>query len=199
MTKMESRTHAVLLPSSTRAADVEHIDFKKKTVTASEHWYLALLKPGGFTRARQNLQRQGFASFMPMIDVTSQHAGRFNTRLVPLFPGYLFVRIRPESSGWRAINSTFGVSRLVVLFGGCPTEVPPSLISGLRARCDDLSRLIPSNEFEIGADVRVVSGPFTSALATIESVTEGNRAWILMDMMGQKIRTAVMTDALQQI
>lgn len=169
----------------------------REAAAADDHWYLAQLKPGGFARARENLERQGFASFMPMLEVTRQRLGQFTTRQVPLFAGYLFVRVPPEASGWRVINSTYGVARLVALHGGYPTPVPAELIAGLRGRCDNRSRLMPPARFEVGAAVRVVAGPFASTLATIESADEAGRVWILMDLMGQKVRTAVKTDVLQ--
>jgi len=78
-------------------------------------WYLAQLKPGGLDRAVVNLARQGFDSLMPVREETRRRAGRWRTIAKPLFPGYLFVKVPAGRQDWRAINATYGVSRLVAL------------------------------------------------------------------------------------
>ena len=35
------------------------------------------------------------------------------TNTIPLFPGYMFVGIKPDGAPWQKINSTLGVSRLI--------------------------------------------------------------------------------------
>ena len=99
-------------------------------------WSLVQLKPGGLDRARRNLLRLGFQSFMPMRWETRRRNGRLAEGLRPLFPGYLFVLVRPGESRWQTINSTYGVSRVVCLEGGRPTAVPDGLIRTLGAACD---------------------------------------------------------------
>ena len=157
----------------------------------NDHWYLAQLKPGGFARAKTNLERQGFGSFMPMQVVTRTIAGRFTRATRPLFAGYLFVRVAPDRPHWRAINSTCGVARLVAFHSEFPTRVPVDLIADLRARCDVESRLIPASDFEAGERVRVVSGPFADITATLEAIPDAGRAWVLLEMMGRTIRATL--------
>lgn len=176
---------AVALPSNHAAHPAQAPKVK------NDHWYLAQLKPGGFARAKTNLERQGFGSFMPMQVVTRTLAGRFTRATRPLFAGYLFVRIPPDRPHWRAINSTYGVARLVVLHSAFPTRVPVDLIAGLRARCDVESRLIPASDFAAGERVRIVSGPFADTIVTLEAVPDAGRAWVLLEMMGQTIRAAL--------
>ncbi len=168
-------------------------------VEPDDRWYLAQLKPSGFDRARTNLARQGFASFMPMQKVTRPRCERFSEISRPLFPGYLFVRIPPDQTRWRAINSTYGVARLVALRDRYPSVVPSALIAGLRARCDLNGRLVPVNDLHAGTRVRIVSGPFADTIATIDAVPEAGRAWVLMEMMGQTIRTAVTPRDLERV
>src|SRR3954471_8443199 len=76
-------------------------------------WYLAQVRPNSFQIAERNLARQSFPVFCPTQEETRRRAGRFVLVTQPLFPGYLFVSFNPASAAWRAINSTYGVSRLV--------------------------------------------------------------------------------------
>ncbi|MDU8946166.1 transcription termination/antitermination protein NusG [Ovoidimarina sediminis] len=168
-------------PSESCAADRE----------ADLHWFLAQLKPGGFKLATRNLARQGFETFMPFQDITRRRAGRLHADTRPIFPGYLFVRILPDASGWRSINSTYGVAKLVALEGDRPTEVPRGIISDLRARIGTDGAFLPAREFAVGDGVRVVAGPFANAIARIDALPEKDRIFVLLEMMGRQVRAMV--------
>ena len=99
---------------------------------ATDCWYLAQLKPNGFSKARLNLRRQNFETFMPLCRVTTRHAHKFKETLKPIFPGYLFVRFGADRSDWRKINSTLGVARLISFESSKPAFVPEKLIAGLK-------------------------------------------------------------------
>ena len=161
---------------------------------ACEPWYLAQLKPGGFDRAITNLERQGYESFMPLREETRRRAGRWDTRLRPLFPGYLFVRVSDNRRQWRSINSTYGVSRLVALEAGRPTQVAPDIIAALKLRDRDTDIVLRSEtRLEVGDQVKVVSGPLTDMIAEIEAIPEQGRIYVLMELMGRYTKTALST------
>lgn len=164
---------------------------------AERHWFLAQLKPGGFPLATRNLERQGFDTFMPFQGVTRRRAGRLEHATRPIFPGYLFVRILPHVAGWRAINSTYGVAKLVALEGDRPTEVPGGIIAGLRARIAEDGAFLPARDLAVGDVVRLVAGPFANAIARIDAVPERDRIFVLMEMMGRQVRAVVSPRALE--
>ncbi len=91
-------------------------------------WFLAQFKPNCHKIAERNLRRQDFQTFLPLHEKTKRKAGRFTTTLRPLFTGYLFMAFDASKGGWRAVNSTYGITRLVN-FGGDPQPVPLDLIS----------------------------------------------------------------------
>jgi len=154
-------------------------------------WFLVQLKPGGFARARTNLNRQGFETFMPLRAETRQWAGRSRTEQRPLFPGYLFVRLDAESGPWRKINNTFGVARLVCLAGQVPSRVPPPLIRALIEAAREGTWEPDTAHLPIGACVSLISGPFAGAFARIVAAPEDGRILVLLEMMGQAVRAAV--------
>ena len=165
-----------------------------------EAWYLAQLKPGGLDRAVLNLERQGFTTFMPHRDVTSRRGPRLTTRRRPLFPGYLFVRVDPESSPWRVINNTYGVARLVSLAGAAPSKVPSGLVEDLVARTGaDASFVATEQEFRAGERVRLIAGPFAEQVAQIEKIPEANRIHVLLEIMSRSVRTEVTPRHLQRL
>lgn len=161
-------------------------------------WFLAQFKPNSHNIAELNLTRQGFQTFLPMHEETRRTRGKFTTQMRPLFPGYLFVALDILKGGWRTVNSTYGVNRLVSL-GTIPRPVPNALVEQLMQRCDSEGRLIPAREFASGDLVLMTKGPFADFVVTIESVSPDRRIWVLMDIIGRQTRVAVNPDHLQMV
>src|SRR3546814_15823665 len=80
---------------------------------AMTRWYVAQTQAQGEERARLNLERQGFRTYLPRYRRERRHARRRDVVKAPLFPGYIFIELDLEQSPWRSINGTFGVTRLV--------------------------------------------------------------------------------------
>ena len=150
-------------------------------------WFLLQFKPNTHRIAESNLNRQGFETFLPLQKITRRKRDHFSTKLKPLFPGYMFVTFNPNGAHWRTINSTIGVSKIVSL-DSQPNPVPPNLINELMAQCNSAKEFVPSKTFIKGNAVRLLNGPFTNFIATIEKIDSKKRIWILMDFMGQKTR-----------
>jgi len=162
----------------------------------SATWFLAQLKPNSHKIANRNLIRQGFETFLPLQEDTRRVRGKFVTQLRPLFPGYIFVGLDRLRGGWRAVNSTYGITRLVTL-GAEPTPVPPDLVSALMLRCDDEGKLLPPEQFEPGDEVLLTRGPFANFAATVERIAPESRVYVLMELMGAKTRVVVSPDDLR--
>lgn len=157
---------------------------------SSKEWFLAQIKPNCAAIARRNLERQGFSTFLPFEVEARPRGGRRVLCDVPLFPGYLFVAVAPETSPWRKINSTIGVVRLVA-FSNHPAPVPYSIVDGLMNRCDADGRLTELAELSPGDLVRVTKGPLSSFVAQVERVDPNRRVWLLMEIMGGKTQVSI--------
>jgi transcriptional antiterminator RfaH len=96
---------------------------------------LAQFKPKCHRIAERNLERQGFQSFLPMQEETRRVRGKFTALMRPLFPGYLFVAFDKARGGWQAVNSTYGITRLVSTAysggSGHPFRQHPATCSGV--------------------------------------------------------------------
>ncbi len=156
----------------------------------AEHWFLVQFKPNSHNIADRNLKRQGFETFLPMQEVTRRQDNRFVSELRPLFPGYMFIRLDPEVSPWRKVNSTYGVGR-IVSFRDEPAPVPPALVAALLARSDTNGRITAAAGLGEGSEVRVIDGPFAEFAGTIETIDTERRVWLLLDFMGQATRIQV--------
>jgi len=164
--------------------------------TAGRAWFLAQLKPNSHQIADRNLRRQGFEVFLPLAQETRRRRGRFVRQVSPLFPGYIFVAFDPAARGWRAVNSTLGISRLVSI-GDAPAAVPTALVDALRARCDGSGLLQAPSSVVPGDEVKITAGPFADFVATVDQIDPDRRVWLLIDLMGQKTRVSVAEDGLR--
>lgn len=155
-------------------------------------WFLVHAKTSHEKRAQAHLARQDFTTFLPEICRTIRHARRAQTKLVPLFPGYLFVQLDPGRDRWRAIDGTIGVLRLVKA-GGAPLPAPLGLVETmLEARDEagaiDLSRSRHDKSgLTKGEAVRILSGPFAELLGEIDRLPGPERVRVLIKLMGATI------------
>ena len=154
------------------------------------NWYFIQFKRNSHRIAERNLNQQGFKTFLPLQDFTRNHGSEFLTSSKPLFPGYMFVRIKPDGAPWQKINSTLGVTRIICQ-DGAPKKVPTEVVSGLISRCDSHGRLLPPAAVNHGDTVEIHSGALANFIATVETIESKRRIWVLMDIMGQITRVQV--------
>lgn len=140
--------------------------------------------------AIENLVRQNYETYCPMILKRRSHARRVEEVVRPLFPGYLFVNIGPGRERWRPILSTIGV-RAVVHFGETLGKISGEFIHSLRLREKDGLILVPETPYHIGQQVRLGSGAFDGVVATVLAVDEKQRLTILMDILQRQVRVKI--------
>ena len=157
------------------------------------NWYLVQFKRNSHQIADRNLNHQGFKTFLPLQHFTSRRGSEFLASTKPLFPGYMFVRIKPDGAPWQKINSTLGVSRLICQ-DGAPKKVPTEVVSGLISRCDSLGRLLHPTAVHRGDTVEIHSGALANFIATVDTIDSNSRIWVLMDIMGQITRVQVASE-----
>ena len=101
---------------------------KKKTI-----WVLVYTKAKEEKKANENLQNQGFKTFLPLIAHTNK-SSKFKS-LVPVFPRYLFAQINLETDNWTSIKSSYGVSH-IVMFSEKFTPIPDNIIKLIQNKLD---------------------------------------------------------------
>lgn len=155
-------------------------------------WYCVFTQPHLERWARTNLWERDFEVYLPEYIKVRRHARRTDRVARSLFPRYLFVRVDLATGARRAIRTARGVVDLVA-FGAAPPSVPDAVIAEIRSRegpdgyiaFDNLRRIVP------GTKVRIVEGPFADLPALFESTNDDRRVFILLDLLGRTVRTAV--------
>lgn len=150
-------------------------------------WLLASTLPRAEERARENLNRQGFGTYLPHLSRWCVHARRRALVKRPLFPGYVFVDIAQANCRWRSILGTYGVRDLARV-GGMPTKVPASIIASLRDReiAGAFDETLRATRLAAGALVRVVGGPFHDVVGRMVSMSDQERVAVLLTILGHE-------------
>lgn len=152
-------------------------------------WYAVHTQTGRESVAAQHLREQGFGIYLPHYQKMRRHAGRAEIVAAALFPRYLFAGIDLEQQRWRSVNGTRGVVGLV-MFGEKPMPVPDAVIAEIRSREDDDGFIrLNGPAFQRGQALRIIDGPMADTQGLFEEVTDGNRAILLISLLGRLVRT----------
>lgn len=164
-----------------------------------KRWYAVFCRAHAEQRARVNLERQRFETWLPLYRKHRRHAGRSELVLRPLFPRYLFVAMDLPRARWRAILSTYGVAGLVCA-GEAPAPVPGEVIEGLRARADSdgTFTLERAQHLARGERVRIEAGPMRDLEGIFEAASDAERVIVLLDLMGRGVRVTVPADHIER-
>ncbi len=155
-------------------------------------WYVVHTQPQHERRAELNLQRQGFATYLPRYLRIRRHARKAETVARPLFPRYLFVALDMARDRWRAIHSTFGVCQLV-LAGDEPAPVPEGVVEAIQARegADGFVTLGLPAGLRPGSQVRLVDNIFANSRGVIDRIADDRRVAVLLELLGREVRVFV--------
>ena len=160
-------------------------------------WFLLYTKPRQEQVAKENLERQGYECFLPLINVQKIRSGKCIEETESLFPRYMFIHLVEGLSNFGPIRSTKGVSGLVT-FAGVPAQVPDQLIEALRQEPQLHEEL-----FQPGEQVKVVAGPFMGFEAEcikLQKMKDGEmRALVLLDFLSKKQRVSMPLVELQKV
>ena len=146
-------------------------------------WFIAQIKLNSYETAIKNLERQGFETFLPKMEITQRQNNKFLIKNVYVFPGYIFVGFDPNIIAWTKINFTYGVSKILV-FNKKPSEIATDLILELKNKYEINGNSKEKKNLQRGDSVKFYTGPFTDLIAKVENVDENNRIWVLLESMG---------------
>jgi transcriptional antiterminator RfaH len=157
-------------------------------------WSVAQTQPFSENKAQRFLASQSFESYCPKIQVTQHVRNLKRTRELALFARYLFVRIE---NAWHAINSSPGISCLLLNGAQKPIVVGESVIAELKSREDRNGFVVlPKKEkFKLGQNVKIVSGQFAGQLAVYDGMTSRERERVLLQLLGQYVSVELNSDS----
>jgi transcriptional antiterminator NusG len=139
-----------------------------------------------------NMEERIFEVVIPMEDVIEFKAGRKTVVPKKVFPGYLLVRLNLDDDSWRVVRDTPGVTGFV---GGGAKPTPLSrkeveAILGVEKEsgvAGEGKKARPRLEFDVGEQVRVVTGPFADFNGAISEINvDQSKLKVLVNIFGRE-------------
>ena len=151
-------------------------------------WYAVHSQPRKERVALENLERQGYETWLPLLARSVRRNSRWATKVEPLFARYLFVHVDVSIQDVSPIRSTVGCLGLVRQ-GGLPLPVPFGVVEALQDSVDPETGLHCLSEsgapvFNCGDRVRVLGGPFEGLEGVFQRPTAEARAMVLLKLLG---------------
>ena len=154
-------------------------------------WYALRSKPRKEDVVWRQVKLLGYDTFYPRLRVNPVNPR--SRKLIPYFPGYLFVYVDLEAAGksiFQWMPHTIGL----VSFGGEPSYVPENLIHELRKRVEEIAQAGGElfDGLKTGDKVRISSGPFAGYEAIFDARVSGDeRVRVLLEFLNNRRRLPI--------
>ena len=160
-------------------------------------WYLVVTKSQSEFKAQENLLRQGYETYLPLVQTSRRRNGKNVNRTEAFFPRYLFISLDKETDNWSPIRSTIGVAGMV-RFGGMPAVVPEILIDNLKSNENELGLYsFEKKELKQGDKVEIINGPFEGYKAIYQKMKSTERVSVLLDIVGKNTQVTLSVHELE--
>lgn len=166
------------------------MDLNVDKFDSGSRWFAVWTRSRQEKAAATTLGAIGVPHFLPLKTELRQWSDRKQTVLLPLFSGYLFVRINPATENVLKVLKTPGIAGFVGNNSG-PLPIPDQQIEDVRIvlaqRLD--YKVIPL--FEEGDRVRVVRGPLVGVEGRIVCGNSSTRLLISIEMIHKSLSVSV--------
>ena len=167
-----------------------------------KQWYVVNTYSGHENKVKEKLEMRAqsmdmkdyiFRVIVPEQKVVEEKDGQTKEKLKKMFPGYILVEMVMSDEAWYGVRNTPGVTGFIGSSGkgAKPTPLQPYEVDNILNNMG-MSRLDVNKELEIGANVKIIAGPFSGMFGTVDSVdTDNQKIMLLVDLFGQETSVEV--------
>jgi len=148
---------------------------------------------------RQRVQSLGFEDrifdiIVPVRNTIRVSQGKKDTVKEKIFPGYVLVKMILTDESWILVRTTQGVTAFIGA-GNKPTPISDKEVEAIQKFMNTEEPLYKTT-FSVGEAVKIIDGPFTDFLGTIDEIDEAKgKLKVLVSIFGRE--TPVELDFLQ--
>lgn len=153
-----------------------------------QHWYAAYTCAQHEKRVAAELGAQEVEHFLPLYSSVRRWKDRRVTLDLPLFPGYVFVRLALRDR-LRVVQIP-SVVRLVG-FGGLPTALPDAEMEILQAGLLQSANAEPHPFLAVGRRVRITGGPFAGLEGVLKRRKSNLRVVVSLELIQRSVAVDV--------
>jgi transcription termination/antitermination protein NusG len=163
------------------------------------NWYAIYVKSRHEFIAQNELLKKNFETFLPVVRKLRPWKDRKKWIDFPLFPGYLFVHLMPDTGTFHDVLRTAGVVNLISEKPGHPAPVPHDEIDSLKIMLtsgEDYDVYPCMNE---GRRIRVTRGPLRGAEGTLGKRDDKYMFLVNIEMLGRSVGVNIFADDMEVI
>jgi transcription antitermination factor NusG len=157
-------------------------------------WFVLYLKAKHEFATNAELQKKSIETFLPSVRRWRQWSDRKKLIDFPLFPGYLFVHVRPESEEFLSAVKTRGAVTFVTGEPGRPSPVPPEEINSLRILLEKGDEFDIYPHLKAGDPVRVRKGPLKGAEGILLRKEKQYMFFVNINLLGRSVGLKIHSD-----
>lgn len=161
------------------------------------NWIVVKTKSQNENKAFKNLKKQGYDVFYPKVLKNIIFFNKLKKATKPFFPGYIFVNLR-KNDNWYKINNTIGVSR-IIQFGSKIPFLPAYFIEKIKDKCDDNGIYDQEEPINRGDNIKIKKDYLYQIDGIFDEYIGTNRAIILLDILGSKVKTVIDRDNIEAV
>ena len=153
-------------------------------------WYAVSTRSRQEKVAASMLENLAIAHFLPLIDEERQWSDRKQMLTLPLFPGYMFVRIARSNEQQLRVLKVPGIVNFIGNRSG-PLAIPESEIESIRMALFHGVRCSPHPFLRTGDRVRVVRGVLAGVEGTLIRCGDQSKLVISVEMIQRSVSVSV--------
>ncbi|MDI6789387.1 MAG: UpxY family transcription antiterminator [Thermodesulfobacteriota bacterium] len=155
---------------------------------SSATWYAIYTKCHHEFTIWSQLQKKSIEMFFPCVTRWSRRKDRKLKIQVPLFPGYIFVRINFTPYYALEVLKIKGVVRFLGESNQRPVDIPDIQIESLKTVIASGEQILPFAYLRVGQGVRVRSGPFEGCEGLLVRMNTGkDRLVISLELLQRSV------------
>ena len=197
-TFFDESTHLSEIGEAQQEVNTEHQESQANVQpeNSAANWYAVQTYPRHEKRLCEDLGLRTLESFLPLYETVHRWKNGCKVRVeLPLFPGYLFVRINPRER-YKVLSLPGAVS--IVGSASGPWPLPEEEIECLRASLQ-ARKFEPHPYLAVGQKVRIKSGPLANMTGFLVRQSGGLRVVLSVEMIRQSAAVEVDADDVEPI
>jgi transcription antitermination factor NusG len=160
-------------------------------------WYVIYVRSRHEKSVYSALLDKGIDASLPMMTVVRKWSDRKKKMQIPLFRGYVFVKIDVNIDNLNVLQ-TAGVVKFIGIRNK-PSRIPDEQIHWMHMLVAESDTVRAEKEIPVGQRVRVMIGPFKGIKGVVRRVGSRSRLVVLIESIMQAISIDIKPEHLEKI
>ena len=168
-----------------------------KAINNKRSWYAVYVRSRHEKSVYSALLDKGIDASLPMMTVVRKWSDRKKKMQIPLFRGYVFVKIDVNIDNLNVLQ-TAGVVKFIGIRNK-PSRIPDEQIHWMHMLVAESDTVRAEKEIPVGQRVRVMIGPFKGIKGVVRRVGSRSRLVVLIESIMQAISIDIKPEYLEKI